>query len=87
MKAAAKAYKAYVAKASVSSVIVRSLVLQGSILIAVGMLCAQILAVHVPMPPVLVESALFPAAFIAAVMGWASVRPPDAALVSPHNRK
>ena len=67
----------------------RSAVLLGSIFIAAGTLGAQITALHVPMPSVFVESALFLAAFLGAVMGWASVRPSDAALsaFTPDRRK
>jgi hypothetical protein len=77
------------AEALMSSMKLRSTGLLGSILIVAGTLGAQITALHVPMPNVLVESALFPAAFLGAVMGWASVRPAEAALsaFTPDRRK
>jgi hypothetical protein len=63
-----------------SSVTLSSAVLVGSVLVAAGALGAEITAV----PSMLVESALFPAAFLGAVMGWVSVRPADAALSAIH---
>jgi len=67
-----------------SSMKLWSAILLGSILISAGTLGPQITGVHVPVPSVLVESALFPAAFLGAVMGWASVRPADATLSVIH---
>ena len=52
-----------------------SAVLLGSVLVAAAVLGAGITVVHVPVPSVLAVYALFPAAFLGAVMGWASVRP------------